>query len=88
MPPEPMPGLLPWFFAFWELSTDRRYPGAPIPRQSIAEYPVAADESGTFRNAMRAMDAAYLRFLDKPMEERQSLPVAGPGLLRGKRKDG
>ena len=85
--PEALPGVWPWFVTFWELSTDRRFPGGPIPRQSIAEYPVDASEADDFGNTMRAMDAAYLEWLDKPADERQSLPIARSGMLKGRRKD-
>lgn len=85
--PDALPGVLPWFMAFWELSTDRRFPGGPIPRQSIEAHPVEPAEADDFRDAMREMDSAYLRWLDKPADERKSLPVARSGMLKGRRKE-
>lgn len=82
-PPATRPGLDVWHLAFWELSTERRFPGGPIPCSAIDAWPVADDERETFRHAIRRADAAYLDFLAKPAEERQSLPVAGPKLLEG-----
>lgn len=82
-PPETRPGVDAWHFAFWELSTERRFPGGPIPVSAIEAWPVGADEADLFRHVIRRADAAYLEFLAKPPEERQSLPVAGPKILDG-----
>ena len=82
-PPDALPGVSDWFFAFWELSTERRYSGGPIPWSVIDAYPVSDGEAETFRAAIREADRAYLDFLAKPADERQSLPVAGPNILAG-----
>lgn len=84
-PPDAAPGVMPWFFAFWELSTERRFAGGPIPWTALHAYPVDPAEGDAFRAAIREADRAYLGFLAKPPEERASLPVAGPGLFKGKR---
>ena len=83
-PPEMLPGVAPWFMAFWELSTDRRFPGGPIPHASIAAWPT--DDPQTFADCIRACDAAYLDFINKPADERKSLPVLQPGTIKGKTK--
>ena len=70
-----------WFYAFWELSTERRFVGGPIPWSALNDYP--AEDAEAFRAAIREADRAYLDFLAKPVEERQSLPVAGPQMLKG-----
>lgn len=79
-----MSGVGEWFYAFWELSTERRFAGGPIPWTALAAYPVDDDEAEAFRTAIREADRAYLEFLAKPVEERQSMPVAGPQVLRGR----
>jgi hypothetical protein len=78
IPPEPLPGVAPWFLDFWELSTERRFEGAPIPWSAIANYPVSDNEAETFRRLMRAADAAYLEFMAKPPDDRKSLPPMMP----------
>lgn len=82
-PPEVLPGVHHWFLAFWELSTERRFIGGPIPWSAIEAYPT--DDPETFRAVIRAADRAYLDFLAKPPEQRASLPVATKGLFKGKR---
>lgn len=82
-PPAALPGVMTWFLAFWELSTDRHYEGGPIPRAALMSYPVAENEAEMFRHVIREADRAYLSFLAKPIEERKSLPVAGPQILKG-----
>jgi hypothetical protein len=82
-PPDPLPGVLEWFLAFWELSTERRFPGGPIPWSAIAAYP---EPEPTFATVIRAADRAYLAFLAKPPEERKSLPVATAGIFKGKKR--
>jgi hypothetical protein len=84
VPPEALPGVMPWFLDFWELSTERRYEGAPIPWSALIAYPVAAHEAETFRACIRAADAAYLAFKSKPPEEQKSLKPLVPGSRRGK----
>lgn len=84
IPPEPLPGVLPWFLAFWELSTDRHYAGGPIPHSAIASWPVDPSEKKAFAEAMRAADAAYLGFIAKPAEERGPTALASPSAIRGK----
>lgn len=76
IPPEAIPGLWPWFLDFWELSTERRYEGAPIPWSALAAYPAADAE--VFRRCIRAADAAYLAFRAKPLDEQKSLPPMMP----------
>lgn len=80
IPPEPIPGVHTWFLAFWELSTERRFPSGPIPWSAIQAYPTS--DRDAFHSAMRDADRAYLEFLSRPEEQRASLPVAGPDLLR------
>lgn len=77
-PPDALPGVNEWFLAFWELSTERRFMGGPIPWSAIEAY--GADDPDTFRACIRAADAAYLNF--KPPEP--PLEVLRPGMLRGK----
>ena len=81
-PPDALPGVTPWYVAFWELSTERRFAGGPIPWSAI-EAMCGGDEA--FRRAIREADRAYLEFMARPPEERQSLPPAGPGLFKGKK---
>lgn len=65
MPPEILPGLEPWFEAFWELGTDRQIGQVvgPIPAASIdrhtAGWPDA--EAQAFRRCIRAMDQVFLK---------------------------
>ena len=82
--PDPLPGVLPWFEAFWELSTDRAFAGGPIPATIIAAWPVEAQERATFRHSIRAADAAYLDHISKPNETPSG--VATPAAVKGKRK--
>lgn len=82
-PPATLPGVDVWHHAFWELSTERRFPGGPIPVSAIQAWPVPGDEAETFHHVIRRADAAYLDFLALPPDERKSLPVAGPKLLEG-----
>jgi len=83
-PPEAVPGVLPWFEAFWELSTDRAYAGGPIPAASIAAWPVDEHERAVFRQCIRAADAAYLEHLSQPTEPPKG--IATPAAVKGKRK--
>lgn len=83
-PPEIEPGADVWYMAFWELSTDRKFPGGPIPNSSILSYETY-DKEG-FRECIRAMDRAYLEFMSKPQEDRKSMKVFGPGILTGGKK--
>ena len=80
---DPMPGILPWFEAFWELSTDRAFIGGPIPSKSIMAWPVGAQERETFRRCIRAADAAYLEHISHPNETPKG--VASPDAVRSKR---
>ena len=84
IPPEALPGVMPWFTAFWEISTERRYPQGPIPRSAIDAWPVHPSEKALFAACMRAADAAYLDFLSKPAEDRASPKPLEPGFLRKK----
>lgn len=83
-PPDAIPGIVPWFEAFWELSTDRAYSGGPIPAASIAAWPIDDRERASFRQCMRAADAAYLDHLSQPNEATKG--VATPAAVKGKRK--
>ena len=85
-PPETLPGVQEWVLSFWELSTERRFIGGPIPWSALEAYPVSPEEAEAFRRAIRDADRAYLNFLARPEEERASLPVATSGILRGKAK--
>lgn len=79
VPPQALPGATPWFLAFWELATERRYEGGPIPWSAIDRYPVSPSEADTFRNCMRACDAAYMAFRSRPADEQKSLkPMMAP----------
>jgi len=78
-----LPGVEPWFMAFWELSTCRAFEGGPIPWTAIQAWPVTHDEAGTFHGAIRDADRAYLAHLSKPREPKPTR-VLGPGMLRGK----
>jgi hypothetical protein len=78
IPPEPLPGAMAWFDDFWELSTERRFEGAPIPWSAIAAYPVAPSEAETFHRCIRDADAAYLNFRAKPPDDQKSLPPMMP----------
>ena len=82
IPPAALPGLDVWHIAFWELSTERRFPGGPIPVSAIEAWPVPAAEVDIFRHAIRRADAAYLDFLAKPAEERQSPAPMSPAAFR------
>lgn len=82
--PEEMPGIAPWFYAFWELSTDRAYVGGPIPSSSISAWPVAEAERETFRQCIRAADAAYLDHISHADEAPKG--VATPSAVKGKKK--
>jgi hypothetical protein len=78
-PPPELPGVGAWVQAFFELATDRRFIGGPIPWSAIAAFPVAADEADAFRRCIRNADAAYLAFVNRPPEERKSAPPMMPG---------
>lgn len=78
-PPPELPGVGHWVMAFFELATDRRFIGGPIPGSVIAAYPVAPDEADIFRRCIRDADAAYLAFVNRPPEDRQSIPPMMPG---------
>ena len=78
-PPPELPGVGAWVGAFFELSTDRRFIGGPIPWSAIAAYPVAPDEADIFRRCIRDADAAYLAFVNRPAEDRKSAPPMMPG---------
>lgn len=78
-PPPELPGVGHWVIAYFELATDRRFIGGPIPRSSIAAYPVATDDADLFHRCIRDADAAYLAFVNKPPEERKSAPPMMPG---------
>jgi len=82
IPPEPIPGVYEWFLAFWELSTERRFPGGPIPVTAIRGWPT--DDPDTFAACIRSADAAYLAFISKPLEEKTPMEPLRPGLLKGK----
>lgn len=77
-PPEALPGVMAWFDDFWELSTERRFDGAPIPWSAILAYPVSAGEADIFHRCIREADAAYLAFRAKPADEQKSLPPMMP----------
>jgi len=81
-PPETLPGVAPWFFAFWELSTERRFSGGPIPLSAINAWPVPPDEAELFHDCIRAADAAYLAHIAKPPEDRV-VGVASPSAIKG-----
>lgn len=81
-PPACLPGLDVWHIAFWELSTERRFPGGPIPMSAIDAWPVPAHEAEVFRHAVRRADAAYLDFLARPAEERASPAPMSPDSFR------
>ena len=76
-PPPALPGVAEWFQTYWELSTERRFMGGPIPWSAIAAFPT--DDPDTFRACIRAADAAYLNFKPEPPME----PLR-PGVLKGK----
>ena len=78
IPPEPLPGVMPWFLDFWELSTERKFEGAAIPWSAIAVYPVLPNEAELFHTCIRAADAAYLAFRAKPIDEQKSLKPMMP----------
>ncbi len=82
IPPAPLPGIDVWHIAFWELATERRFPGGPIPVSAIDAWPVAGDEADLFRHAIRRADAAYLEFISRPPEERQSPAPLSPAAFR------
>lgn len=82
IPPACLPGLDVWHSAFWELSTERRFPGGPIPSSSIDAWPVPSHEAEVFRIAVRRADAAYLDFLARPAEERQSPKPLSPDAFK------
>lgn len=81
-PPATLPGVDAWHFAFWELATERRFPGGPIPASAIDAWPVADHEADIFRHAIRRADAAYLDFIAKPADERQSPAPLSPDAFR------
>lgn len=85
-PPEALPGVQPWHVAFWELSTERRFPRGPIPYTAIMAWPCDGAERQLFASCIRAADAAYLEFLERPEEERRSLPVLTADAFKGKGK--
>jgi hypothetical protein len=72
-PPDLLPGADEWLGAFWEMSTDRRFSGGPIPAESIDRWPVHPDEADTFRRCIRAMDEAFRDHFAKPKEETPKL---------------
>jgi hypothetical protein len=78
IPPESLPGVDGWFSAFWELRTERRFAEGPIPTSAIRAFPVADGEADSFADAMRAADAALLEFINRPEDERKSLPPMLP----------
>ena len=78
-PPPELPGVGAWVQAFFELSTDRQFVGGPIPRSSIAAYPISPDEADTFRRCIRDADAAYLGFINRPKDDPKALPPMMPG---------
>lgn len=82
--PDALPGVMPWFEAFWELSTDRAYIGGPIPCSSLAAWPVDPVERDAFRRCIRAADAAYLEHMSQPNDGPKGL--ATPAAVKGKRK--
>jgi hypothetical protein len=77
--PEELPGVGQWVSAFFELSTDRRVVGGPIPWSSIKAYPVAPDEADIFHRCIRDADAAYLDYVTKPPEKREPTMPMMPG---------
>lgn len=81
IPPDLIEGLSPWYLAFWELSTERRFAGAPIPLTAIQAWPVDDDERGLFHRLMRAMDREYIDHLSSK-DKAQDL---APGMIKGKR---
>lgn len=84
-----MPGALPWWDAFWELSTERQIGMAegPIPASAIHEEArgLSLDEMHGFRRVIRAMDAAYLgqRADPKAAERQVSEQPVTPALVSG-----
>jgi len=82
IPPEPIPGVYEWFLAFWELSTERRFPGGPIPVAAIRGWPT--DDPDTFAACIRSADAAYLAYIAKPAEEKTPMETLRPGMLKGR----
>lgn len=79
-PPPELPGVGDWLRAFFELSTDRHFIGGPIPRSSIAAFPVSPHEADIFHRCIRDADAAYLgAILSKPEDDPQTLPPMVPG---------
>jgi hypothetical protein len=81
IPPAALPGVDVWHIAFWELSTERRFPGGPIPVSAIDAWPVP-DDADAFRRAIRKADAAYLEFVSRPPEERRSPEPLSPAAFR------
>lgn len=78
-PPPELPGVGEWVGAFYELATDRRFAGGPIPWSSIEAFPVHPSEADLFRRCIREADAAYLGFINRPPDDRKSLPPMTPG---------
>lgn len=74
LPPVLMPGAGEWLDAFWEMSTDRRFPGGPIPRESVERWPVAPDEFDQFLFCIRSMDEAFLSHSAKGPEPQKMTP--------------
>lgn len=71
LPPDIDDGYAEWFSAFWELSTDRRIDGGPIPWSAIEAWPVPAHERGRFLRCIRAMDRAFLDAMQRKREQKR-----------------
>lgn len=66
---------MPWYEAFWELSTERAsgFDAGPIPKRAIDEHISGWPDDGAevFRGVIRAMDSVYLAIVNKTGEEVQ-----------------
>lgn len=84
IPPIPLAGYDAWFSAFWELSTDRRTAGGPIPAREIREYPIAEHERNLFHRCIRAMDRVMLEHYAPKKEGEVSKTPLTPALFLSK----
>jgi hypothetical protein len=83
-PPTLADGFMSWFYAFFDLSTERKISGGPIPASAIRSWPLPEHERDLFHRCIRAMDRVFLDHYAPKTEEPTATKPFGPGMLKGK----
>lgn len=90
--PLSLPGDEVFVDAFWALSTERRYPGGPIPR-SVAEahalsLGMSGEDAALFGRMIGALDETYLEWQRAEAKRQRDTDSGGFGGLFRRRRRG